>query len=72
MKVKTLKPHFNGWGDEWGKTAGDEYDLPDEDARPLIKSGKVEEVKDEETKPAPSAGKAGKAGKGGKSGSDAT
>lgn len=47
MRVKTIKPHFNGYGDEWGKTANDEYDVPEEDVRALIESGKVEEVNEE-------------------------
>lgn len=45
MKVKTLKPHMNGYGDTFEKKKGTEYDVPDEHAGPLIDAELVAEVK---------------------------
>lgn len=50
MKVKTLKPHNNGYGAKYEKAKDDEYTLPDAAAKTLIASGKVEEVKPPEPK----------------------
>ncbi|MFA5989686.1 MAG: hypothetical protein WC803_08785 [Sphingomonas sp.] len=36
MKVKALKPHMNGYGDKFEKAKGDEYEIPDVHAAPLI------------------------------------
>lgn len=45
MKVKTLKPHMNGYGDKFEKAKGDEYEIPDVHARPLIAAKLAAEVK---------------------------
>lgn len=45
MKVKTLKPHTNGYGDKFEKAKGDEYEIPAADAKPLIAGKLVAEVK---------------------------
>ena len=45
MKVKTLKPHGNGYGPDYSKSKDDEYDIPAAAAAPLIIHGFVEEVK---------------------------
>jgi len=50
MKVKTLKPHNNGYGDKFEKTKGYEYSLPDAAAKTLIAANKVSEVKEPEAK----------------------
>lgn len=44
MKVKTLIPHNNGYGDKFEKAKGDEYEIPSEDAAPLIDAGLVADV----------------------------
>ena len=43
MKVKTLKAHMNGYGDKFEKAKGDEYEVPDVHAEPLIAAGLVED-----------------------------
>ena len=43
MKVKTLIPHMNGYGDKFEKAKGDEYEVPDVHAGPLIAAGLVED-----------------------------
>jgi hypothetical protein len=45
MKVKTLKPHMNGYGDKFEKAKGDEYEIPDVHAGPLIAAKLAAEVK---------------------------
>lgn len=55
MKVKTLIAHMNGYGDAFEKNVGDEYDMPDAHAAPLIEAGLAEEVVAEA---APTKGKA--------------
>jgi len=45
MKVKALKPHNNGYGDKFEKAKGDEYEMPDDHAKPLIAAKLVAEVK---------------------------
>lgn len=44
MKVKALKPHNNGYGAKFEKAKGDEYEMPDDHAAPLIAAGLVEDV----------------------------
>lgn len=50
MKVKTLIPHQNGWGDKFDKAKGDEYDLPEADAAGLIEEGLIEAVAEKPAK----------------------
>lgn len=45
MKVKTLKAHMNGYGDKFEKAKGDEYEIPDVHAGPLIAAKLAAEVK---------------------------
>lgn len=52
MKVKTLKPHNNGYGDKFEKAEGDEYELPAQHAAPLIDAGLIEEGGEAPAKPA--------------------
>lgn len=47
MKVKTIKPHANGYGAKFEKADGDEYEIPDASAKTLIDEGLIEEVKGE-------------------------
>lgn len=42
MLVRTLKPHFNGYGEAYEKAVGDEYDHPSPSL--LIQRGKLEPV----------------------------
>lgn len=43
MKVKTRVEHGNGYGDKYLKAKGDEYEVPDVHAKPLIAAGLVED-----------------------------
>lgn len=52
MKVKALKPHNNGYGDKFEKAKGDEYEIPDDHAGPLIAAGLVEDVNARPPRPA--------------------
>ncbi|WP_066526699.1 hypothetical protein [Erythrobacter sp. CCH5-A1] len=52
MKVKTLIPHMNGYGDKFEKAKGDEYDVPDVHAGPLIAAGLVEDPEARPPRPA--------------------
>lgn len=45
MKVKTRVEHGNGYGDKYLKAKGDEYEVPDVHAGPLIAAKLVAEVK---------------------------
>ena len=45
MQVKTLKPHGNGYGAKFWKDKGDTYDLPAEQAKPLIAAKLIAEAK---------------------------
>ena len=51
MKVKTLKPHANGYGGRFEKAKGAEYEIPDAHAAPLIFAGLVAELKHTAEKP---------------------
>lgn len=61
MKVKTLKPHENGYGEKYAKAKGAVYSLPADMAKTLIAQGFVEEVKEDE-KPAAKSKPAGNGG----------
>lgn len=60
MKVKTVNPHNNGYGEKFEKAKGDVYSLPDKAAQTLIKARLVVEA--EEDKKAFSAKPGGKSG----------
>lgn len=45
MKVRTLRTHTNEYGDSYVKQNGRKYELPDRDAKRLIRDGLVEEDK---------------------------
>lgn len=36
IKVETLKPHSNAYGDKYEKAEGDKYELPEEQANGLV------------------------------------
>lgn len=62
MKVETLIAHMNGYGPAFEKAVGDQYEIPDEHAGPLIDAGLAVAV---EAAPAPALGKnAGRGQKG--------
>jgi hypothetical protein len=44
MKVKTIAPHENDYGDKHAKTKGDTYDVPENVGQSLIAEGYVEPV----------------------------
>lgn len=54
MLVKTLFPHVNNFGAKFEKSVGDEYELPEGSAAPLIDEKLIEALADQ----APPAGKA--------------
>jgi len=45
MKVRTIRKHQNGYGDSFVKNLRRQYELPEREARGLIRAGLVEEVK---------------------------
>lgn len=44
MLVKTLFPHLNTFGAKYEKAVGDQYELPEDSATPLIAEELVEAV----------------------------
>lgn len=52
MKVRTLKKHGNAWGDAYTKMPPKTYEIPDDNAETLIKSGYVEDASKPVHKPA--------------------
>lgn len=55
MKVKAVREHQNRYGEDFEKKVGAEYNLPDSEAKRLIRRGlveKIDEVDAEDNRPA--------------------
>lgn len=53
MKVRAKRKHLNAYGDVVTKHPGKHYELPDDAAGPLIDTGIVEQIDDEDDAPTP-------------------
>ena len=53
MKVKVLVAHMNGYGPAFEKSVGDEYDIPEDHAGPLLEAALAEAVDQDAADAAP-------------------